>query len=204
MSSFTLDTYNASEQGLADYFNGIGARTEDINKAFSLVGEPGTLSVLELGCGDGRDAAEIAPRVRMYLGTDYSDGLLKIAKLRKIKNAEFKTADMRELAFDASESIDVIFAFASLLHLSKDEIAQLFQASLTTLKSGGIWYISLKYRDSYGSEVKEDDYGKRLFYFYNPDEIVELAGKEFSEVYRDFQTIGDTKWFTLALRRTPY
>lgn len=140
--------------------------------------------------------------VRTYLGTDYSNELLKIAQSRNLKNATFQCADMRSFDFNSHKPVDIIFAFASLLHLSKSEIAQVFSDSTTAIKSGGIWYISLKYGESYRKEIKEDEYGSRLFYFYTPDEVALVAGDAFTEVYRDFQTVGSTKWFTLALRKT--
>ena len=139
--------------------------------------------------------------MRTYIGTDYSRELLKIAKRRSLKNADFRNTDMRSFYFRNLEPVDIIFAFASLLHLSKTELESLFRRSTGSIRSGGIWYISLKYSQSYKEEVKEDVYGKRLFYFYTPEEVVDLAGDMFNEVYRDFQTIGSTKWFTLALRK---
>lgn len=159
------------------------------------------MAALELGCGDGRDAVEIANRVSLYRGLDYSKELINIARARNLHNAIFEVADMRSLDFKQYGSPDVIFAFASLLHLDKKQIKQLFINSASILNDGGLWYVSLKYSEAYTSDIKKDAYGTRLFYLYHPDEIKELAGERFKEVYRDFQDIGETKWFTIALKK---
>jgi len=60
----------------------MGARIEDIERAIQLSGANDEASVVEIGCGDGGDAAEIIPRVPSYLGVDPSVGLLEIARKR--------------------------------------------------------------------------------------------------------------------------
>jgi hypothetical protein len=55
----TLQTYNESAEELAEQFKGIGARTQDIERGLSLTGSGRNARVVEIGCGDGRDAEEI-------------------------------------------------------------------------------------------------------------------------------------------------
>jgi len=70
-----------------------------------------------------------------------------------------------------------------------------------SIRSGGVFYISLKERDQYLQEVKQDKYGERMFYYYSIPIIKNLASDWFDIVYEDHQQIGPTAWFTVALKR---
>jgi SAM-dependent methyltransferase len=193
----TIDTYNESAQQLADYFSGIGPRTGDIDKAFELTGNTKG-RVFEIGCGDGRDAAEIIKKADWYQGLDVSRELLRIAQARLPKTS-FIEADAA--TFDYPKNLDIVFAFASLLHLDKDEVTDVLRRIHNSLNPGGIFYISLKYRDTYQSEIKTDKFGTRLFYFYNPQSIKKLANNLYETVYENRDLKGQTEWFQVALRK---
>lgn len=67
----TIATYDNSAEELAEYFRSIGPRIQDLEKGLSLAGaNKGTARVVEIGCGDGRDAREIIKRVDWYEGFD--------------------------------------------------------------------------------------------------------------------------------------
>ena len=88
----TVETYDQSAEQLAEYFKGIGPRVDDIECALNLAGNPHSARVIEVGCGDGRDAEEIVKRVKFYEGIDPSEGLLALAK-RKVPDTTFIKAD---------------------------------------------------------------------------------------------------------------
>lgn len=194
----TIDTYDKSAKALADYFRGIGSRTDDIEEAFELADNPSHARVIEIGCGDGRDAKEIVKRAGWYLGFDISKELIKLAK-EYVPEGEFEVADAA--TFDFPKNLDLVFAFASLLHLNRDEVKGVLARVHASLKPGGVFYISLKYRPQYMQEVKEDEYGMRLFYFYNADVITELAGNGYEVVKMRREIHGHTEWFEIALRK---
>lgn len=194
----TVETYDKSAKELAKYFAGIGARAEDIELGFRLAGNPSKARVVELGCGDGRDAKEIVERAGWYEGMDISEGLLHLAR-KYVPNASFVQADA--VTYKFPENLDIIFAFASLLHLNKTETQSVLMRALKALNPGGIFFISLKYSPEYTEKIKEDRYGRRQFFFYNPELIEKLAGKEYETVFKDFQTMGHTEWFTIALKK---
>ena len=196
----TLDTYNRSANQLSEYFKGIGTRVKYVELALELAGKKdGSGSVLELGCGDGRDAVEIIKRVRSYTGIDYSTGLVGLAK-QLLPSADFRVIDMQNYDYP-SNSYDVVFAFASILHIERSSLKELIEKVARSLKSGGIFYISTKYAYHYKKEWKQDDHGKRLFYFYNRHIIAEL-GKEFFEVATsEVEIIRDRPWVEMALRK---
>ncbi len=194
----TISTYDSSASKLADYFKGIGARIDDIKLGIQLCGSKDSIHVVEIGCGDGRDAAEIVSRVSTYVGVDPSEGLLEIAR-KRLPDATFVKADA--LSYVYPENTDVIYAFASLLHINKSDMKLALEKASKCLRSGGIYYISLKERDEYTEEVKNDQYGERMFYYYSAAIIRDLSAPWFDVVHKEHQQIGHTAWFTIALKK---
>ena len=196
----TIQVYDDAASRLAKHFEGIGARTYDIELALKLAKVPaGAARVVEIGCGDGRDAKEIIERVAWYEGFDPSRAMLDIAATRKLKDAPFVLADA--INYQYPKDIDVIYSFASLLHSNLQELPIIFNKVVQSLKTGGIFYISLKERDKYTKEIKYDKYGSRMFYYYNLSIIKQIADKLFVSVHEDKQKIGKTDWFTIALKK---
>jgi SAM-dependent methyltransferase len=195
----TIDTYNKSAKELAEYFRGIGPRVKYIDLAFKLAGNPERARVIELGCGDGRDAKEIIKRADWYEGSDISPALIDLAR-GYAPEGQFVMADAA--TYELPDNLDIIFAFASLLHLNKDEVKELLARAANALRPGGIFYISLKWSPEYHQEIKEDQYGRRLFYFYNPEVIAELAGPSYEVVTSFREAHGHTEWFEIALQKT--
>jgi SAM-dependent methyltransferase len=194
-----IEVYNKSAITLTRYFKGIGPRVADIKRALELADAKSGTHVIEIGCGDGRDALEIIKHVAWYQGCDPSVGMLKAAK-KTAPQASFVLADGLTYAYPSG--LDVVYAFASLLHVNKVDFARICQKINTSLRPDGIFYISLKERDRYSKEVKKDMHGERMFYYYTPSLVQTISGKNFTSVYEDHQTIGHTNWFTLALQKS--
>ena len=196
----TINTYNKSAKELTEYFRGIGSREKHIDLAIRLAGTPINPRVLEIGCGDGRDAREVIKRTRNYTGFDVSEELIGIAR-DYVPSAEFEIADAIDYKYP--NGLDVVLAFASLLHLDKRDVKSVLQKVHKALKPGGVFMISLKLADSYKEQVKEDNFGSRMFYFYNPNVIEELAGPgyEVASCTSDFKAANKSKWFEIALRK---
>lgn len=195
----TIQTYDQSAPELAAFFRGMGARIDYFERALALsAAKPGTAKVVEIGCGDGRDAIEITKRVGHYQGFDRSAGLLKIAR-ETLPDVDFIQTDA--LSFTYSKDLDVIFAFASLLHIDRNDLGRLFRKMADNVRSGCIVFGTFKERDEYAAELKTDTYGQRMFYYYSLPLLLELAGDNFELVYEDRTIIGSTDWLTIALRR---
>lgn len=193
-----LQTYNQSADALAEYFRGIGPRTTDIKKALKLAGDPENANVVEIGCGDGRDAREIVKLVGTYVGFDIAEEAIKLAK-KHVPRAQFEVCDVDNFIFP--DNLDVVYSFASLLHSNKEEFSAVFAKVYAALKVGGVFMISLKRADMYQEHIKTDRFGERLFYFYTPELIQELAGSSFETVSLTFSHVGSTDWFEITLRK---
>jgi trans-aconitate methyltransferase len=190
----TIDTYNRSARGLADKFNAQGARAADIEETFRVVTKSNP-KVLEIGCGNGRDAEEILKRTNDYLGMDISEQLINIAK-ENVPGGHFKVADIE--GFQFSENFDIIFAFASLIHVPKESLKKILERSYASLNNGGVMRISLKYSDAYMETTKEDKFGVRTYYLYSQSDIQELA-KGFTIARNEIMDVRDQKWLEVLL-----
>lgn len=200
MRDITVATYNNSAHALAEYFRGIGSRVDDIEKAIDLSGVL-LPDVLEIGCGDGRDAQEIVKRVGSYHGFDISSEFIKIAESSVASDiARFTVADAVEFDY-GHENYNIVYAFASLLHLDKDEVQDVTQRVHESLRGSGVFYISLKHAPEYEERIQEDQYGTRQFFYYSQDDISQLSEGLFDvhDFSSDFMTVGSTKWIELAL-----
>ncbi|MCC2631341.1 MAG: methyltransferase type 12 [Patescibacteria group bacterium] len=194
--SQTVQTYDGTAHLMAKKFEAMGARIADIEQGFSFVETTGPF-VLEIGCGNGREAEEILKRTSRYLGIDISKSFVGLAKER-LPGADIRVADVEAFAFP--KDLDIVFAFASLLHSDREALRMVLKQVRDALSANGIFYISLK-RDDYCEELKTDEFGTRTFYYYQPEDIIILAGEGYGVVYQEFQNRLGQDWFTLVLKK---
>lgn len=198
----TIETYERTAEAMADYFRSVSkVRSTDVDRAFELRGEVTKPFVFEIGCADGRDASYILQKADRYTGIDPANKFIEMAK-KNVPAGNFEVGDAR--TYEYPKDIDIVFGFASLLHLSKEECRDVFEKLSRSLKPGGVIYLSLKKGKKYESYIKEDKYGKRLFYLYNPEVIKTLANPWYETVYTKddgFVTTDNTEWFDVALRK---
>lgn len=193
----TIEFYNTQAAKLQHYYKAFGAREGDIALAFALIQNKENARVLELGCGNGRDAREITRRTPLYVGIDFSEEMIKYAK--EHVDAEFMVGDYT--AMELPKGNDVVFAFATLRHLDQEEMTTLLHAVYEALVPGGVFYASLNYGDMYKEEMRDDEFGVRIQHLYNPRLICKLAGPSFTSVHEAHDTVRGVEWFDIALRK---
>jgi len=150
MDRLTLDFYeNHAAEWAAHLPHGYSPRLD----AFLDRLAPGA-TILELGCGDGREAARMIER-----GFDVhpSDGTPAMARLASERlGREVPVMDFAEL--DAVEACDAVWCQASLLHLAEHELAPVLSRIHRALRPGGWHWAS--YKDGTGGDRDE---GGRYF-----------------------------------------
>ena len=96
--------------------------------------------VLEVGCGTGTTALKLGPSVGAITGTDYSEGMIAVARRKAAEegaeNVDFRCADVRG-ATEEPERYDAILAF-NLLHLLRDP-AEAIGRIRGALRPGGVF-----------------------------------------------------------------
>lgn len=192
----TVDSYNQHAANFAQKFDILGARVSDIDEVFSIVATPNPF-VLEIGCANGRDAAEICTHPARYIGIDPSEAFITIAR-QQVPGVEFITTDA--IAYDFPPGLDIIFAFASLLHIPKDSLKQVITKALAALNDGGVLRLSLKAAPQYQVLTKTDEYGTRTYYLYSPDDIRGLAAG-WQVLLNEIENFRGQSWLKIILQR---
>jgi SAM-dependent methyltransferase len=120
---------------------------------------PSGASILELGCGGGRDAEYMIAR---GFDVDPTDGVLSMATLATARLG-CKVRLLRFDELDAFEQYDAVVATASLLHAPRDSLSAILSRVWRALKPGGLHVASFK-----GGGIEgRDEHGR---YYNYPDE----------------------------------
>ncbi|MFB2561586.1 class I SAM-dependent methyltransferase [Rhizobium sp. IMFF44] len=109
---------------------------------------PTGAAILELGCGGGQDAAYMLSRGFDVTPTDGSAELAREAE--KFLGKPVRV--MRFEALDATEIFDGIWVEASLLHVPRSALPDIFDRILRALKPSGIFHASFKAGEAEGHD----------------------------------------------------
>jgi Methylase involved in ubiquinone/menaquinone biosynthesis len=158
------------------------------------VGQNGSL--VDIGCGTGRDMAWFESRGVTITGIDLSMGMLVYA--RENVHGNLVSMNMRHLGFP-NAYFDGAWCCASLLHLPKTEAALTLHEIRRILRSGGILILSIQEGNG---ESWEDSYVpgiKRFFARYQDDEMRNILSKNrFAILKADSSQEVDRKWLSFV------
>ena len=121
------------------------------------------LSLLDVGCGHGRDARYFAAEGHGVLGVDYSGAMLEKARgddvdgTRRLPNMHLLRMDARALGGAlVGRSLDGVWAHSSLHHLPKSDLGGVLRGLRSAVKVGGVMFLSLKAREDSRAAGGED------------------------------------------------
>ena len=97
-------------------------------------------SIVDVGCGSGRDLKFFRESGYSASGVDASESMCRVA--REYSGCSVVCCDA--LSWDPQTEYDAIWANGSLLHLHTDEIITFLKTKTCHLKPGGIIYFSMK------------------------------------------------------------
>lgn len=155
-------------------------------------------SILDFGCGSGRDT-------RFFLEKGYhvtaTDGSAEICRLA----SAFTGIEVKQMLFqelDETNIYDGIWACSSILHLPKNELLSVMRKMCAALKDAGIIYTSFKYGDFEGER------NGRYFVDFTEDAFRDFI-KEVPEIIIVESWItgdvrpgrGEEKWLNLMLKK---
>lgn len=196
MESKINEVYNRAAIAYRERYDSIPPRVEDVDRTLAYVPKSNP-AVLEIGCAYGREAKYILTKTNQYLGLDIAEKYIEMAT-QEVPEGKFACVDVIKYTFPAS--LDVVFAFASLLHNPKEDVAVVLQRVGKSLKSGGVLFLSLKRRSQYETAVETDDLASRRFYYYTHQTILDIVPTELVEVFYDEQSRKE-EWFTMILQK---
>jgi SAM-dependent methyltransferase len=106
-------------------------------------------SILDAGCGSGRDARAFSEAGYAVTAFDASAEMVRLAK-------DHTRLPIRQITFvemDWRGAFDGTWASASLLHVAREELPSSFRRFDRALAEGGIWYLSMK--EGHGSRIAD-------------------------------------------------
>ena len=155
-------------------------------------------TILDYGCGSGRDTKYFLEHGYKVDATDGSIELCKLAS--KYTGINVKHMLFQELA--EVEKYDGIWASASILHVKRTDLPEILQKMYTATKKNGVIYISFKYGSFEGER------NDRHFTDMTEERMEELL-THVSELRIEKQWItgdvragrGDERWLNMILRK---
>jgi SAM-dependent methyltransferase len=140
----TLQFYRSNAQSYADWAKAPSARL----RGFLALLPPGG-SILELGCGAGNHSAVMLAAGFQVRATDGSAEMAEIASRRLGHPVE--TMLFNQL--NEHEAYDGVWASACLLHVPRDELADILGRIRRALKPKGLFYASFKIGEGGGRDT---------------------------------------------------
>lgn len=178
--SKTLEYYNENAQKFVT--GTVSVEFESMQRRFTDKLEPGA-TVLDFGCGSGRDTKYFNDHGFKVDAIDGSKELCKIA-------TEYSGVRVKNMFFedlDEENKYDGIWACASILHVEKKNLNDIFKKMTRAIKDNGILYTSFKYGDF------EGDRNGRFFTF--------LTEESFREIIKDIKELNiEEEWVTTDVR----
>lgn len=154
-------------------------------------------SILDLGCGSGRDTKYFLDQGYDVEAIDGSSELCK--KASEYTGTEVKCMDFFEIE---EESIyDGIWACASLLHVDRERLPEIFRVLKNALVMNGYLYASFKYGDY--KDIRDG----RYFVDLNEDSLTEIIssvqGFDIVEMWQsqDVRRGKDVDWINVILKK---
>ena len=143
MKTKTIEYYNENvSKFVNDTQDVVFCATQDLFLSYLNEGN----SILDLGCGSGRDT-------KYFLSKGYKvdamDGSMEICKVA----SDYTGINVKCLLFNELDEIDKydgIWACASILHLDRNDLIDVFHRIARALKDNGILYTSFKYSEFEG------------------------------------------------------
>ncbi len=192
----TQITYSSHFLDYIQKFEESGVRAKDVAEVFSYCKKENA-SVVELGCGGGREAQEILQHTDNYIGIDYIPEFINHAQ-HLLPTAQFLLEDLE--TYTPPHTTDIIFAFASLLHSDKESFKNLILRLYNNLSPYCLVRISLKHADTYAQVIKKDTFGERIFYYYNEDDVLKIAS-QFNIIFMRKETHAGKDWLEILLQK---
>ncbi|MDC7741687.1 class I SAM-dependent methyltransferase [Rhizobium binxianense] len=155
-------------------------------------------AILELGCGGGQDSAYMLSQGFDVTPTDGSAELARQAE--RLIGRPVRVMLFQEL--DADSAFDGIWAHASLLHVPRPELPDVFARIRRALRPGGLLHASFKAGEAEG----HDGFG-RYYNYLSAEWLAELLTKGGWRNIAIRQYDGDgydgkpTRWLTIGAQR---
>jgi len=189
----TNDTYSRYAPRFAERHWGA-----DLSKGYEALAAllPADAHILEIGCGPGRDVAQLRERGYRVTGLDLSLAMLDQARDRV--GGDLLAGNMLHLPFGTG--FQAAWLAASLLHIPKELAPNVLRDIYRVLMPDGLVFLSLKSGD--GESWLETTEGRRFFAYYQMDELrALLSAHHFAVEAAWADQVTNTEWLDVIARR---
>src|SRR3989344_61739 len=155
-------------------------------------------TLLDLGCGDGRDALYFARKGLRVTALDFSESGMNAIRARD-KSIRCMLSDIRTMKFKRN-AFDVIYAHLSLHYFDDGTTRKIFDKLFRILRKGGLLFVKCKSTDDAlfgkGKKLGENMYRKgHARHFFNRDYMREqlkrfniLSIRKTSSIYHTYKS----------------
>jgi len=159
--------------------------------------QPGA-TILDVGCGSGRDLRWLSDRGFKPTGFEHSPGLADLARRHSgcpVIEGDFHKFDFSALQFDA------LVLVGSLVHVARETFAAVFRSVCKALVPGGFVLITLK--EGTGASRSADG---RVFTLWSKEELENIFASEHFHILEFSRSISNLRpddiWLGFMLSRT--
>jgi len=139
-------------------------------------------SILDVGCGGGRDSSFFTKKGLKVTGIDVSSVFIRLAK-KEVPEATFKCIDLLKINFPKN-TFDGIWAQAVLLHLARKDVSKALKIFYKILKQNGILHITIREGKGEGYSKDKLSQGNERFYtYFTRSEIKDLLKKHGFKIF---------------------
>jgi SAM-dependent methyltransferase len=138
ISAGTLEHYNKTAEAFRE-----GTRDHDVSQNIAAllrnIRGPAPFTILDLGCGPGRDLAAFSAMGHVAIGVEGAEQLARMARAAtrcEVWQQDFLALDLPAAGFDG------IFANASLFHVPRQELPRVLRELHAALKDDGVLFSS--------------------------------------------------------------
>lgn len=175
----TLEHYHARADAFWE-----GTRHHDVEQNIEAllrhIQAPPPCTILDLGCGPGRDLQTFVQRGHRAIGLEGAPALAEMARAHsacEVWQQDFLSLDLPDAHFDG------VFANASLFHVPRQELPRVLRQLHATLKPGGVLFSSNP-RGNNEESVNGERYGAYYDLASWRDHLVAVGFAELEHYYR--------------------
>jgi SAM-dependent methyltransferase len=197
ISELTLAHYNQRAEDFRE-----GTWNHDVSQNIDallrhIAGSP-PFTILDLGCGPGRDLRDLSARGHQVIGLDGAEQFVHMA--RKESGCEVWHQDFLQLDLPAGR-FDGVFANASLFHVPSRDLPRVLRQLFGTLRPGGVLFCS----NPHGGDVEGWNNGRYGAYHAPDTWRLYLHEAGFAELEHYFRPAGlpreQQPWLATVWRR---
>jgi cyclopropane fatty-acyl-phospholipid synthase-like methyltransferase len=160
--------------------------------------EAGDLAILEIGCGNGRDAVLLSRDFRSYTGLDRSPESIRRCQDLSLKRSSFFILDIGEAVSSAAKEVwekkdhfDVIYARFFIHSISEEQETFFLEFVSRVLSPGGRLYVEYRTTEDKALPKETDDHYRR---FIEPELLVKTASNHGLELVYGIEGRGYAKY----------